>query len=57
MTKRPPIDQRTRDENGPARHVARQLIKGYMGSDSIEVGGNVTPVAEATITLIEQDRR
>jgi predicted PhzF superfamily epimerase YddE/YHI9 len=32
-------------------------IKGYMGSDSIEVGGNVTPVAEATITLIEQDRR
>lgn len=38
------------------RSMVHVHIKSPMGSDGIEVGGHVTPVAEATIALVEQDR-
>jgi predicted PhzF superfamily epimerase YddE/YHI9 len=39
------------------RSMLHVNIKGPMGADGIEVGGNTTPVAEAAITLTEQECR
>lgn len=39
------------------RSMLHVNIRGHMGWDSMAVGGNVTPVVEATIALIEQERR
>jgi predicted PhzF superfamily epimerase YddE/YHI9 len=44
------VSQRARNEDG-RKSILHVQINGDQGADGIEVGGYVTPVAEATMTL------